>query len=215
VKVSLLIPAAGQGVRLGLGVPKALARVQGKTLLEWVLARFPPVDEVLVALPPGTPPPGEWARFLTGGRTRQESVHRLLRAASGEIVLVHDAARPFVVPEVVERVLRAVQKTGAAVPAIPVADTLVEGENRYGRVLDRTRLRLVQTPQGFFRELLLRAHDDARAEGRSATDDAQLVRGLGHPVALVAGDRRMFKVTYPEDLALLAALLQAETNQGA
>ncbi len=215
MKISLLIPAAGQGVRLGLGVPKALARVRGKTLLEWVLARFPPVDEVLVALPPGTRAPGAGARFLAGGRTRQESVHRLLREASGDIVLVHDAARPFVVPGVVERVLRATRKSGAAVPAIPVPDTLVEGENRYGRVLDRARLRLVQTPQGFFRELLLKAHDAARAEGRSATDDAQLVRALGHPVALVAGDRRMFKVTYPEDLALLAALLQTETNQGA
>jgi len=216
VRVSLLVPAAGRGERLGLGVPKALVRVRGRTLLEWALRRFPGVDEVLVALPPGIEAPsGLGARFLEGGRTRQESVHRLLQEATGELVLVHDAARPFVVPEAVERVLAAARRTGAAVPAIPVPDTLVEGEAAYGRVLDRARLRLVQTPQGFSRTLLLAAHRAARTEGRVATDDAQLVRALGRPVALVPGDRRMFKVTYPEDLALLAALLQAEADERA
>ena len=212
--VSLLLVAAGKGERLGKGVPKALVRVLGKTLLEWALLRFPVVDEVLVALPSGAEPPlGLKARFLEGGKTRQESVYRLLKEASGELVLVHDAARAFVVPEAVHRVREAAQRTGAAVPAIPVPDTLVEGESVYGRVLDRGRLRLVQTPQGFARELLLGAHEAALAEGRTATDDAQLVRALGHPVALVPGDRRMFKVTYPEDLALFAALLQAEAGE--
>ncbi len=214
MKTSLLVPAAGKGERLGKGVPKALVRVLGKTLFEWALLRFPEVDEVLVALPPGTEPPkGLEARFLEGGKTRQESVYRLLREARGELVLVHDAARAFVVPEVVERVRKAAWETGAAVPAIPVPDTLVEGEAEYGRVLDRSRLRLVQTPQAFDRELLLKAHEAALKEGRTATDDAQLVRALGHPVALVPGDRRMFKVTYPEDLALFAALLQGEAGE--
>ena len=213
---SLLLVAAGKGERLGKGVPKALVPVLGKTLLEWTLSRFPTVDEVLVALPPGTrPPPGLNARFLEGGKTRQESVYRLLKEATGELVLVHDAARAYVVPEAVHRVREAAQKTGAAVPAIPVPDTLVEGSTHYGRVLDRSRLRLVQTPQGFSRELLLRAHEAALREGKIATDDAQLVRALGHPVALVPGDRRMFKVTYPEDLELLAALLQTDAEQGA
>jgi len=110
-------------------------------------------------------------------------------------------------------VLEAARETGAAVPALPVPDTLVEGTATYDRVLDRERLRLVQTPQGFARALLVEAHEAALAEGRAATDDAGLVRALGHPVALVPGDRRMFKVTYPEDLALLAALLQAEADE--
>lgn len=216
MKTSLLLPAAGKGERLGKGVPKALVRVRGKTLLEWALLRFPKVDEVLIALPPGAPPPpGLNARVLEGGKTRQESVYRLLKAATGELVLVHDAARAFVVPEAVRRVYEAARETGAAAAAVPVPDTLVEGESEYGRVLDRSRLRLVQTPQGFSRELLLRAHEAALAEGRTATDDAQLVRALGHPVALVPGDRRMFKVTYPEDLELLAALLQADAQEGA
>ncbi len=214
MRVSLLVPAAGRGERLGLGVPKALVRVRGRTLLEWTLARFPPVDEVLVALPPGAKaPPGLAARVLLGGATRQESVYRLLRAATGEVVLVHDAARPFVVPGVVERVLAAVGQHGAAVPVLPVPDTLIEAENGYGRALPREQLRLVQTPQGFDRELLLRAHEAAVAEGRGATDDAQLVRALEHPVVLVPGDRRMFKVTYPEDLELLAALLQSNAGE--
>ena len=209
-----MLVAAGKGERLGLGVPKALVEVAGKTLLEWALLRFPEVDEVLVALPPGTKPPsGLRARFFEGGKTRQESVYRLLKEAKGDVVLVHDAARAYVVPEAVERVLAAARRTGAAAPVVPVPDTLIEGENLYGRVLKRDQLRLVQTPQGFSRELLLRAHEAALAEGRTATDDAQLVRALGHPVALVPGDRRMFKVTYPEDLELLAALLQSAADE--
>ena len=214
MRVSLLVPAAGRGERLGAGRPKALVPVRGRTLLEWALSRFPPVDEVLVALPPGAePPPGLKARFLEGGATRQESVYRLLKEASGELVLVHDAARAFVVAEVVHRVLEAARTTGAAAPAIPVPDTLVEGATTYDRALDRERLRLVQTPQGFARSLLQKAHEAALREGRTATDDAGLVRALGHPVALVPGDRRMFKVTYPEDLELLSALLQAEADE--
>ena len=207
--------AAGTGKRLRKHIPKALVKVAGRTLLEWTLSRFPPVDEVLVALPPGAePPPGLEARFLEGGATRQESVYHLLKEASGELVLVHDAARPFVVAEVVHRVLEAARTAGAAAPAIPVPDTLVEGyKGQYGEALDRERYRLVQTPQGFRRKLLLGAHQKALEEGKTASDDAQLVRALGHPVVLVPGDRRMFKVTYPEDLALLSALLQAEADE--
>ncbi len=206
--VSVLLPAAGQGTRLGRG-PKALVRVGGKTLLDWALEAFAWADEVLVALPPGLEPPARDARvrFFPGGRTRQESVYTLLAAAEGGYVLVHDVARPFVVPAVVERVLAAARREGAAAPAVRVPDTLIEDERgHYGPARDRERHRLVQTPQGFFREVLLEAHEWARAKGVQATDDAQLVLGLGYPVALVEGDRRMFKVTYPEDLLLAEGL---------
>lgn len=204
--VSVLIPAAGSGRRLGRG-PKALVQVGGRTLLEWVLAAFSWADEVLVALPAGVTPPGGGARYLEGGAERQESVARLLERAGGDVVLVHDAARPFVVPEVVERLLAAVGRGGAAVPVVEVPDTLIEpAEGRYGHAHDRHRYALVQTPQAFFREVLAEAHQLARARGTLATDEAQLVQALGYPVELVAGDRRMFKVTYPEDLVLAEAL---------
>ncbi len=208
VSVSVLVPAAGRGERLGLG-PKAFVRVGGRSLLDRALRAFRWADEVWVALPPGVDAPAAPAnvRFLSGGRERQESVARLIERAGGDVVLVHDAARPFVVPEVVDRLLAAVVTAGAAVPVVPVPDTLIEPEEGYyGPVLDRGRYALVQTPQAFFREVLLEAHQLARAEGLTVTDEAQLVRALGYPVELVPGDRRMFKVTYPEDLTLAEAL---------
>ncbi|MGC8904038.1 2-C-methyl-D-erythritol 4-phosphate cytidylyltransferase [Thermus sp.] len=210
MEVSVLIPAAGNGERLGLG-PKAFLRVGGRTLLEWALAAFPEAAEVLVALPPGqSPPQGLRAAFLEGGRTRQESVARLLEAASLPLVLVHDVARPFVSQSLVERVLRATQAQGAAAPVLPVPDTLIRSEGgAYGSVLPREALRLVQTPQGFFTALLREAHAYARKRGISATDDAQLVQALGYPVALVEGERTAFKITYPEDLVLAEALARA------
>ncbi|GAA6755366.1 2-C-methyl-D-erythritol 4-phosphate cytidylyltransferase [Thermus sp. 2.9] len=210
MEVSVLIPAAGRGERLGLG-PKAFLEVGGKTLLEWALGPFAQAAEVLVALPPGVEAPkGLRATFLPGGATRQASVARLLEAASLPLVLVHDVARPFVSRGLVERVLKATQATGAAVPVLPVPDTLVrpEGEG-YGEVVPREALRLVQTPQGFFTALLREAHAHARKRGLSATDDAQLVRALGYPVALVEGERTAFKITYPEDLLLAEALARA------
>lgn len=206
--VSVLIPAAGQGTRLGRG-PKAFVRVGGRTLLEWVVEAFAWADEVRVALPPTAAPPPAPAnvRFIEGGEERQESVARLLQGARGDVVLVHDAARPFVVPAVVDRLLQAVATGGAVVPVVPVPDTLIEPEEgHYGAALERGRYALVQTPQAFFRELLAEAHQLARARGLLATDEAQLVRALGYPVELVPGDRRMFKITYPEDLELAEAL---------
>ena len=207
VEASVLIPAAGKGERLGLG-PKAFLRVGGRTLLEWALLPFREAAEVLVALPPGAEPPeGLRATFLEGGRTRQESVARLLEAASLPLVLVHDVARPFVSRGLVERVVEAARTAGAAVPVLPVPDTLVRPEEaHYGEVAPREGFRLVQTPQGFFTALLREAHAYARKRGLSATDDAQLVRALGYPVALVEGERTAFKVTYREDLLLAEAV---------
>lgn len=207
MSVSILLPAAGSGERLGRG-PKAFVKVGGKTLLDYSLSAFAWADEVLVALPSGHPhPPYPDARFLEGGPTRQQSVWNMLREATGEVVLVHDVARPFVVREAVERLLEAVMQTGAATLAVPVSDTLVEDRaGSYGAVIPRERYRLVQTPQGFRRELLLEAHREAIRLGHEYSDDAQVVLALGYPVALVEGDRRMFKLTYPEDLELAEGL---------
>ncbi len=206
LRVSVLLPAAGQGERIGRG-PKAFLRVGGKTLLDWALEGFAWADEVVVALPPGFRVDG--LKTVPGGQTRQQSVFNLVQAATGEVVLVHDVARPFVVRPAIERLLQAVRATGAATLVVPVPDTLVrEDDGRYGGVIAREHHRLVQTPQGFRRELLWQAHQQARAAGIAFTDDAQLVRWLGHPVALVEGDRRMFKVTYPEDLILAEGLAQ-------
>lgn len=208
VKIAALIPAAGGGTRLGLG-PKAFVEVAGRSLLaRSVDALAGQVDEVLVALPEGMKlPGGVKARSVTGGATRQESVFRLLAATEAEVVLVHDAARPFLPPEVIRRVLAAVAEVGAATVALPCPDTLVRGtEGHWDGLLSREQVWTVQTPQGFRRGLLLEAHERARSEGFAGTDDASLVARLGHGVALVQGDARLFKLTRPDDLLLARAL---------
>lgn len=204
-----LIPAAGSGTRLGLG-HKAFVTVGGLSLLaRSVAALAPHVDEVLVALPDGMELPlGINARAIVGGQTRQDSVRRLLRATVADTVLVHDAARPFLSADIVLTLLEAVAETGAATVALPVADTLVGADagEMWGAAVSREGLWSVQTPQGFRRELLLRAHAQAAADGHAATDDAGLIARQGGAVRLVRGDTRLFKVTTPGDLALAQAL---------
>ncbi len=207
-KIAALIPAAGSGTRLGQG-PKAFVQVAGRSLLERSVAALAEhVHEVLVALPTGMElPPGVQARAIVGGRTRQESVLRLLEASGADLVLIHDAARPFLNADTVQAVLAAVQESGAATVAQPVADTLVRADGRlWQERVERAGLWAVQTPQAGRRDWLLSAHQRAEAEGYSATDDAGLLHWAGHEVTLVPGEASLFKVTTPGDLLLAGAL---------
>jgi 2-C-methyl-D-erythritol 4-phosphate cytidylyltransferase len=205
--ISVLIPAAGSGERLGLGA-KALLELNGLTLLERAIQSFSGIaDEIIVALPENhLELPLQNARAVAGGSSRQASVQNLLKAATGDIVLIHDAARPFLPRAVIERVLEGVTQSGAATAALSASDTLVlENNGLWGMVVDRSSIRAVQTPQGFKRELLLEAHRKAILESVTATDDAGLVARLGLPVALCLGDERLFKVTRAGDWALALA----------
>lgn len=206
--VAALVAAAGSGQRLGLG-PKAFVRLAGRTLLEIAHDAFRDLaSELVVAVPAGEEErarelmPG--AIVIAGGADRQHTVGRLLAASSSELVLVHDVARPYLTPAVARRVLSAVAEVGAASAALAPADTVVRAAD--GHVLDREALRLIQTPQGFRRELLLEAHRAAAAAGHSATDDTALVRRLGHEVRLVQGSPLLAKLTAADDLPLLEAL---------
>ncbi len=206
--VAALVAAAGTGERLGLG-PKAFLPVAGRSLLEWVVDAFEGlVDETLVAvgdddveralaLVPS-------AHVVVGGPTRQRTVARLVAATAADVVLVHDVARPFLPAAVVRRVLDAVARVGAASAALGVVDTIVDAIT--GETLERDRLRAVQTPQGFLRSVLEEAHRRALSQGLQATDDAALVRALGHNVALVDGSPMLHKITTPDDLALAPGL---------
>jgi 2-C-methyl-D-erythritol 4-phosphate cytidylyltransferase len=203
-----LLAAAGEGVRLGRGA-KAFLDVGGATLLERAVAALSAVaGEVIVAVPASGLElarrlvPG--ARVVAGGATRQETVFELLGTTDAELVLVHDVARPFLPRTVAERVLAVASVHGAASAVRPVADTLVAVEG--GEAVDRDALRAVQTPQAFRRELLLRAHLAARDGGLVATDDAALVRALGHAVELVDGSPWLFKLTVAEDASFAEAL---------
>lgn len=207
-RVAALIPAAGRGERLGRG-PKAFVEVAGATLLERAVAAFRgAVDEIVVAVPPSaveaaTTQLGD-ARVVAGGATRQATVAALLAATAASWVAIHDAARPFLPADVRDAALDAARRSGAASVVRRVVDTLLEFET--GAIVDRDRLRAVQTPQVFARHLVLRAHREASAHGAIATDDATLVRRLGVEVALVEGSPLLFKITTPDDLLLARAV---------
>ena len=218
--VAALVPAAGAGARLGLG-PKAFVRVGGRPLLAWAVAALAPcVDELVVAAPAEAldgargialaeagPVP---VRVIVGGATRQATVERLARATEAELVLVHDAARPFLDAATVHACVASARAHGACSVGRPVADTLVR--TRGGAPVDRSQLTAGQTPQGFRRALLVRAHAAASERGGAdATDDAGLVRLLGVDVAWVDGGAHLFKVTGPDDLALAEAWAAARS----
>ena len=211
-----LIAAAGSGVRLGRGEPKASARLSGRPLLEWTLDVFTPLgfERIVVTAPPdrveefGAIARGR-ALVVAGGETRSASVRRgleALRPEADDVVAVHDAARPFVNGKEIRAVLEAAQKSGAAIAAIPVADTIKQAsDGRIVRTLDRSQLWAAATPQAFRGEILLRA----LASGRDATDEASLCEDLGIPVELVAISRLGFKITTPEDFQIAEAIVQA------
>jgi len=151
--------------------------------------------------------------LVKGGERRQDSVRLGLEALGGcDYVAVHDGARPLVTPELIARGLEAARETGAAAPALPIADTVKEaGPNGIVlRTLDRSRLWAVQTPQVFRYDLLLRAHREITAD---VTDDAAMVEALGEPVRLFEGSRANIKVTTVEDLTLIEALTAAPIKQ--
>ncbi len=220
--VGVVVPAAGLGTRLGPGAPKALRHLAGEPLLVHAVRRLrecPSVGPVVIAAPPA-----ELAvvralltaydvLVVAGGGQRQDSVAAGLAAlpAAVEFVLVHDAARALVPVAVVEAVVRALRAgADAVIPVLPVSDTVkqVDALDRVVATLDRGDLRLVQTPQGFRRDVLAAAHAAAPTSGDlPATDDAGLVERLGRPVLTVPGAQEAFKVTRPLDLLLAEAVL--------
>jgi 2-C-methyl-D-erythritol 4-phosphate cytidylyltransferase len=196
--------------------------VAGKPMLLHSLQLFQlraDVAIVVVVLPrayAGDPPPWLFQcdidRLLvsTGGRDRAESVYNGLEDMPEEVeyVLVHDAARPLVTGDAIDRVVTAARTGVGAVAGLPVVDTLkrVDGDGRVTETVDRAMLWRAQTPQGFPREMLERAHLDARRARVSATDDAALCERLGLPVVMVRGSDRALKVTEEADFALADAL---------
>lgn len=209
-----LIVAAGSGSRAGGAIPKQYAHVCGKALLAHAYAAFAghtAVDEVVVVIAAGAEPLAAAAlgpvRTIVGGATRRESVARGLAAIEADRVLVHDAARPFVPAQVIDRILAALDTDEGAIPGLAVADTLV----RDGSVVPRDGLFRVQTPQGFRLPALRAAHAGWPAD-EEATDDAQMVQRLGGSVALVQGDAMLDKVTHPQDFAAAEAKIAWETR---
>ena len=202
-----LIVAAGSGSRIGSETPKQYLRLAGRPILAHAvdaLASHPAIDAVHVVIGPGQE---ELARdalgdlpFVIGGATRRESVANGLAAISGDRVLIHDAARPFCPPEVVDRLLAALDTVPGAVPVLPVADTLARAGALLGPVVPRETVARVQTPQAFRLDAIRAAHG-AWDVSREATDDAQMAREAGFDVATVEGSALLEKLTFPADIA--------------
>jgi 2-C-methyl-D-erythritol 4-phosphate cytidylyltransferase len=214
--VALLV-AAGRGERLGASGPKAFVMLAGRPMLEWsldALRAAPAVERVVVAVPPGVSWVGG-AELVEGGEARSQSVRRALAAAGeADVVLVHDAARPLLDADLVERCLAALDGgADAVVAAAPVTDTVKEAEDgTVVRTLERERLWAVQTPQVFRRAALEAALDQPEEVLAAATDDAGLVEARGGVVRVVASTPRNLKVTTPVDLRLAELLLAGERS---
>lgn len=231
MRAAAVVPAAGRGERLGPGAPKALREVGGTPMLVHAvraLAQARSVDLVVVAAPPSElgdvrsllasfDVPAQ-VEVVAGGDTRQQSVFRALAALPDDVdvVLVHDAARPLAPSELADSVVTAVRGgADAVVPVLPVVDTVKRVDPDTDVVVetvDRGVLRAVQTPQGFRRTVLARAH--AHAGTVDATDDAGLVEALGLQVRVVPGHPEAFKVTRPLDLVLAEAVVSRRRAAG-
>ena len=202
MKVSVVLLAAGLGRRMGASKPKAFLSLGGRPLFSHSHQTFLSMKEirqVVLVVPPGIGVEGG----VIGGARRQDSVLRGLREvdSDADVVLIHDAARPFVTPEVVRRVIRAAIRHGGAVPGVPVRDTLkrLGAKGFVLNTLDREGLWAIQTPQGFRKGILEAAYASGHGR-RDATDDAQIVERAGGRIAIVDGNPENFKITSKIDL---------------
>ena len=221
----LLIPAAGSGSRLGGEQSKQYTLLAGKPLLRHTLDRFTALQGLksvrVIIAPEASPSLQEALRGLegiesvSGGETRKESVYKgisvLSEANNEDIVLIHDAARPFVSAGDIKAVLEAAAKTGAATLCTPCFDTLTQD----GAPLDRSKILAIQTPQAFRLDILRAAHEKFKYDD-TFTDDAGMVAAAGHDVSYVPGGRENFKITTPEDMRMAEKILRAacETRTG-
>lgn len=222
---SCVIVAAGRGQRFG-NASKIIADVGGRPVLAWVLdamERAVTVRDVVVVYGPHTEPAiralvesGRWPKvtaLVPGGAQRQDSMRNGLLATADDldVVLVHDAARPMIAPPIVDICAERARDVGAAIVATPVTDTIkdVDG-SRIRTTIDRRRLWAAQTPQGFRRALLLDLCDRAISHGIEVTDEAALAEALNVPVEIVSGDRLNLKITVPEDVQMIDAILRSQ-----
>jgi 2-C-methyl-D-erythritol 4-phosphate cytidylyltransferase len=224
-----IIPAAGVGTRMGSGTPKQFLALEGAPIFIHTLRKFTAsdaVDEILVALRPeemlrAQAEIDRWSfprppRLTAGGVTRQATVGLALEQAppTTEIVIVHDAVRPFVEPEMIRRIVDAARKHGAAIFAIPTVDTVKQVEHQLiTGTIPRERIALAQTPQAFRYELIREAFEKARSEGYHGTDESSLVEHLGEKVAVLMGSDRNIKITKPSDLPLARLYIAQERGR--
>jgi 2-C-methyl-D-erythritol 4-phosphate cytidylyltransferase len=240
MKVAVILPAAGLGTRMGKGSAektgtsrKQFMLLEGSPILMHTVRKFassPRVSEIVVAvrgddvewvggmLARGFP--GANVRAVEGGNSRQQSVDNALRSIdpATDLVAVHDAVRPFIEPETIEKVFDEAIETGAAIVGVPAVDTVkqvIRGTShvRIRSTLPREKLVMAQTPQVFRYELLQRAFESARADGFTGTDESSLVERLDVEVSVVMGSDRNIKITKPGDMDLAHLFYRSEITK--
>lgn len=232
-RIAAILPAAGLGTRMGAGVPKQFLELDGLPLVIFTLKRLAACaeitdffvstradDVVLLQDKAAKCGLGRPVKVIHGGDTRQQSVENALSHVdpATEIVLVHDAVRPFVAKEQVERVISEARRRGAAILGIPAIDTVKEVKRTslpedvalITATIPRERIVLAQTPQAFSYTLLRDAFRKAKEDGVTGSDEAQVVERLGHDVYAVLGSQRNLKITRPEDMELARFYLEQE-----
>ena len=225
--VAILV-AAGRGVRMGAARPKAFLLLAGRPLLRHAAEAFEAAPEVeaIIAVAPAEEQRAardllaglrKVTSVVAGGETRQDSVRAgmsALPAGFDGVVLVHDAARALVEPSLISAVVRAAAETGAAIPVLPLVDTIKRvRDGTVIETLDRSELAAAQTPQGVRRALLEEALGRAAGDGSTVTDEAMAVERLGHRVAAVVGSPRNVKITTPTDLRWAEQFLAVERRE--
>ena len=227
MKVSAIIPAAGQGSRMALPVPKQFLHLCDRPMISYSLEAFEliePLTEVFIAVPSGQEERcwKEWVepfnfkkaiRIIAGGVSRQDSVYAGLKAVSSEteIVVVHDGVRPLVTAGLIQETLDAAVKHGAAVVALRLKDTIknVRSDGTIKETVDRNSLWSAQTPQIFSYKLLLEAYEHAYRDGVTGTDEASLLERIGIPIHVITGSWENIKVTEQSDLMLAEFIMKS------
>lgn len=219
----VILPAAGQGKRMGAGKNKLLLEVNGVPVLIHTLRVFEQ-DEACSKIIVAIHPQDEWEfkalftkynvakaiHLVSGGKERQDSIYNALKTVETDgIILVHDSARPFISKEHIYRLTEMAEETGAAILGVPVKDTIKKVKDGVVvETVERSSLWAVQTPQAFRISLLTEAYEKAEKDQFQGTDDASLVERLGYPVMVVEGDYDNIKLTTPEDLYFAEAILE-------
>lgn len=230
--VSVIFPAAGQGKRMQAGINKVLLTLGGEPILTRTLKTFSAVEEVgelivVVAADEVAAVERQLQKVaglkpfqvVAGGSERQYSIYNGLQrvADTADVVLVHDAARPLVTAKTIQAVIDSARAKGGAIAAVPAKNTIkvVDKDGLVESTPPRSTLWEVQTPQGFRKEILLKANEQALQDNFLGTDDASLVERIGVLVAVVKSDYRNIKVTTPEDLLIAEAFLQCTADEEA
>jgi len=229
VRVEAIIVAAGKGKRFGKAQPKQFCPLKGKPIVCWTIAPFERcqlIDKIILIVPRGM---REYVRgkilfsleykkiktIAEGGKERTDSVFEGLKNVDEktDIVLIHDGVRPLISTHLIEKVIKETEKYGAVSPAIPVKETLkeVNEDELVVRTLERSKIRLIQTPQGFKKDLIFQVYKKAMDSGWRASDDAGIVERFGYKVKVVAGEEMNIKITTSLDLKFAEMLLQYQS----